>query len=192
MKYSSLFVLIMIPFHILCQGITSPTITISVAKPEFNKIEWKDNTADSGETYNIYMSHNPINDLSATGVIQIDSNIPRAIEIWYHRPYSEDGAEQTFYYAMTATLNDTETPLINGVSNAGPISNFTSPYHKATYLSNFYSMFNLDGDLDEFFFMTENILPEFEWSDTTIVEWDEEDFYTNTYIIFDYQRKMIV
>ncbi|MBN2009631.1 T9SS type A sorting domain-containing protein [candidate division KSB1 bacterium] len=115
---------------------------------QYNIIEWVDNEEDLSETYNVYASMNPINDLNASDVVRIGSNIPRDVQYWNHRPYTSDGSEKTYYYAITATGTDgSETELTGScVSAAMPV--VTSATYKAVYVPNF--NFSIDGSLAEF------------------------------------------
>ncbi|HEX9934071.1 MAG TPA: sugar-binding protein, partial [bacterium] len=110
-----------------------------------------DNPALTSETYNLYVSQAPITNTTAAGVVRLDTRIPLGQGSWSHRPYTTDGSSKTYYYAMTVNrINATETSILNGVSNAGPLSNSTTPTMKAVYAPNFGTAFHLDGNLNEF------------------------------------------
>jgi len=112
------------------------------------QVTWVDNADNLNETYNVYMSKEPITDLSAEGVVRIGTQIPRGNEHWNHRPYSTDGAEQTFYFAVTATgLDGIETEM-SGDNTTGPATVVSTMAPKAIYDPNF--NFQIDGSLGEF------------------------------------------
>jgi hypothetical protein len=123
-------------------------ITIS-----YNTIEWLDLNR-TGETYNVYASETgPITDVSAAGVIQLAAGLAEDLGVWYHRVYTADGAEKTYYYAVTCTgLNENqevvETPVKDGISNAGPITGPTTVAQHIPLVDEF--DFEIDGDIDEF------------------------------------------
>ncbi|MBN2088440.1 T9SS type A sorting domain-containing protein [candidate division KSB1 bacterium] len=109
-------------------------------------VEWTDNEENLNETYTVYASLQPITDVNADGVLRIGTKIPRAVQYWNHRPYTTNGDEVTYYYAVTATgLDGNETPLENGV---GPVTLKSSKTMKAIYKKDF--DFNIDGSLAEF------------------------------------------
>jgi len=138
--------------------VTSPTVIAAmdtvigegVAAPYFfTHLQWIDNAVGT-ETYNVYVSENPIDDVTAEGVVKIASKIPHGQQEWGHRPWSRDGAEKTFYYAITATSTEgIETDLIPECK-AGPITLPTSITAKAQYVADFANSFVLDGLDNEF------------------------------------------
>ena len=114
----------------------------------YSKVNWLDNEYNLGESYTVYLSDEPIVDLTADGVIRIGTKIPREVQLWNHRPYTTTSQDLTFYYAVTATgLDGVETEL-RDVSSVGPITVPTSPTMKAVYDPNF--NFVIDGSLAEF------------------------------------------
>lgn len=137
-------------------GVQSPTIAVTVdtsttSDPNYQAavIEW----ADSGpgtEKYNVYMSKSPITDVEAEGVIRLTNDIPHGEEFWVHRPYSNDGSEMTFYYAVTAIASDGSETEVTGESSAGPVTLSSTVTAKANYVSDFASVFSLDGLDTEF------------------------------------------
>jgi|GEM_PF-1649164 len=142
----------------------SPTITAAVSDTVLNAttgqvvqqhiIEWTDLSADMGETYNIYMSKTgPITDVNAAGVVKVSEQVPRGTQIWHERPETVDGAQVSYYYAVTITALDqgelTEFPVRDGFSNAGPITSASNYMHEIPLLTDF-TDFEIDGDLKEF------------------------------------------
>ncbi len=112
-------------------------------------IAWIDNTIGT-ETYNVYMSQSPINNIADAGVIRLTNDVPHGTEYWNHRPFSADGSDATYYYAVTAKKSDgTELPLTD-ICKAGPITLPTSLTAKAVYDLNFSGKFVLDGLDNEF------------------------------------------
>jgi hypothetical protein len=136
--------------------VVSPPITVSVDsskapgdKFKYTRINWVDNAKDGGETYNIYCSKNPITDLASADVKAIAESVPRGCQIWAHRPYTNAGEDQTYYYAVVAlTADATETPLTDQCK-AGPFTLKSSKTVKVQYVKDFATKFNLDGQGDE-------------------------------------------
>ncbi len=136
---------------ILSPDVASAVETFSKSGTTFDYVHltWVDNTVGT-ESYNIYMSRSPINDLSAQGVIMIGDHVPHGEQYYNHRPYSLTSESQTFYYAVVAVRPDgTETDLTDGCK-VGPITINTSPTAKAVYVQDFASKFVLDGLDTEF------------------------------------------
>ncbi len=135
-------------------ALKSPAATVRVATDttalqammDYAVVEWTDNADNLNETYNVYASTQPITDLAANGVLRIGTKIPRAVQYWNHRPYTTNGDDVTYHYAVTATgLDAVETPLTNTV---GPVTMKSTKTIKAVYKKNF--NFNIDGSLAEF------------------------------------------
>jgi len=119
----------------------------------YNKIEWTDLSADIGETYNLYYSEQgKITDVTAPGVIQLSTKIPRGVQVFYHRMYTVDGGEKTVYYAMTVTGLENnqlvEKPVRDGISNSNAVRAKTSRLYEIPLVDSF--NFQADGYLDEF------------------------------------------
>jgi len=131
--------------------VTAEVLTATGAVPtyQFVRIEWIDNTAGT-ESYNVYMSEVEITDLTAPSVTRLTNNIPHGEGFWIHRPWSKDGSERTYYYAVTAITSDGTETEITGVNVIGPITLSTSVTAKAVYDAEFASKFVLDGLDNEF------------------------------------------
>jgi hypothetical protein len=112
-------------------------------------INWVDNTVGT-ETYNVYMSHSPIADLGAEGVVRIAREVPHGEESWNYRPFTTDGAEGTFYFAVTATTSGGEETELNEQCKTGAITIPTSVTAKVQYVADFATQFTLDGLDTEF------------------------------------------
>ncbi len=145
-------------------GLESPAITAVTMDTVLNAttgtpiyehiIEWTDLSADMGETYNIYMSKSaPITDVLAADVILISEQVPRGIQIWHERPETVDGNQVSYYYTVTLTAIENseliETPVRDGISNAGPVSGPSNFMREIPLLADF-TEFGIDGDLQEF------------------------------------------
>jgi hypothetical protein len=137
--------------------IVSPTVQAEVLTTEgtvppydYVQINWIDNTVGN-EEYNVYMSEDPIDDLEAPGVIMLTDAIPHGEEFWVHRPWTSDGGEMTYYYAVTAVAADGTEMELNEDCKAGPITiTNTSETAKANYVGDFADEFSLDGLDTEF------------------------------------------
>ncbi len=115
----------------------------------YNHLQWIDNPMGT-ETYNVYMSHNPITDVTAEGVVRIATKVPHGHQQWGHRPWSRESEEQTFYYVITAVGPDGTETGITGDNMIGPLTLTTSVTAKATYDADFNTKFTLDGLDTEF------------------------------------------
>ncbi|MBN1782337.1 T9SS type A sorting domain-containing protein [bacterium] len=132
--------------------IVSPLVQASVqnaANPAYQyvNIQWVDNTIAT--TYEIYFSTKRINNLDAEGVIRLADDIPSGVQVWTHRPFTRDGSEVTYYYAVVANSPDGLTPL-TAQCKAGPFTLASSVTAKAVYDGDFGSKFVLDGLDNEF------------------------------------------
>ena len=114
---------------------------------DYVRFDWVDNTLGT-EKYNIYMSTSPFTDINAEGVIKYATDIPHGFEKYAHRPYTSDGAETTYYYAITATDGIEETGYVEEAS--GSVTTPTTPTWKIKYVEDFASTFVLDGLNTEF------------------------------------------
>ncbi len=163
-------------------GTTETDIGTNVNTVVFN---WVDNTLGT-EQYNIYMSRNPITDLSAEGVIEIHQGIPHGMQSYAYRPWTNDGGTYDYYFAITAFDAGVETELTEG-GNVGPISIQTSPTLKAKYVPDFSNNFSLDGLANEFEpYVEYQITPETAGGDQS-ENWTTEssDLYFKTTMIID-------
>ena len=152
------------PAEVQTAELASPPITVTAgvdtiadpyngAKLYYNAIEWTDIAVDIGESYNLYYSESgKITDVTAPGVVQISTRIPRGVERYNHRIYTESGGSKTVYYAMTATGVEegsvVEKPVIDGVSNSDAVTARTSHLYEIPLVSDF--SFVADAYLDEF------------------------------------------
>lgn len=70
----------------------------------FNLVIWQDVPGETNETYTVYASRNPITSLTASGVLVVESRIPRGRQTAVHRlTYPLNDTEIGYYYAVTAT-----------------------------------------------------------------------------------------
>jgi len=115
----------------------------------FVHLQWIDNAVGS-ETYDIYASHSPIDDLTAEGVVRIATQVPHGHQQWGHRPWTRDGSEVTYYYAVTAVGTDGMETELTDQCKVGPITLTSSKTAKAQYVADFANSFTLDGLDDEF------------------------------------------
>jgi hypothetical protein len=133
--------------------------TASLHGYTYNHIMWTDNADNLSETYNVYMSTSSITDLTAPGVVRIGNKIPRGVQYWNHRPYTADGSETTYYYAVTATGTDNVETEMTDNNHVGPVTNMSSKTIKAILDPNF--AFTIDGSLAEFAaYQDYSVLPE--------------------------------
>lgn len=134
--------------------VSSPVTSAVVAVTDYPKpfqfvdLTWEDNELGT-ETYNVYRSESPITDLKADGVVRVASNIPHGAQRWANRPFTKEGWERTYYYAVTAFDGAEETPL-NDKCKVGPVTIKTSATVKIAYDPDFATKFALDGQNTEF------------------------------------------
>jgi len=128
---------------------TIDTSTTSVPSYQYVNIAWIDNTVGT-ETYHVYMSTAPIADVTDIGVIRLTNDVPHGVEAWNHRPFTNDGSDGTYYYAVTAKAPDGTETALTDACKAGPVMLPTSPTAKAVYDADFASKFTLDGLDTEF------------------------------------------
>ncbi|MDZ7260939.1 MAG: T9SS type A sorting domain-containing protein [candidate division KSB1 bacterium] len=134
-------------------GVTTVTDPFTGAILYHNDIRWTDLSADIGESYSLYYSESgKITDVTAPGVIQISTQIPRGVGVFHHRMYTVNGEEKTVWYAMTVTGLEggqiVEKPVRDGISNSGPVTAKTSLLYEIPLVESF--KFDADAYLDEF------------------------------------------
>ncbi len=128
---------------------TANTFTMQTGKDyQYVKLTWLDNTLGT-ETYNLYVSEEPITDLSSAKVKKIVQGIPHGMEAYGYRPYTTDGRIVNYYFAMTAFDGTKETALTTD-GKFGPLPVKTSETFKVHYQKDFASTWQLDGDNSDF------------------------------------------
>ncbi len=136
----------------------TPLLQVSVTDTTFEtglpvqnaRLTWDDSDQPGLETFDIYMSENAITDLSSDDVIKIATNVPHGEGHWNHRPWTPDGSEKSFYYAIIAKQAGEVTELTSeGTVGPAVFTQTSIPAH-ATYDPNFGSIFTLDGMDTEF------------------------------------------
>ena len=141
-----------------------------------NRIEWQDLEGSAGETYNVYAAQEPIMDISAPGVTKIAVQVPRGVGYYNHQIYGAADVESQFYYAVTTRGVDAgkiiETPVIDGVSNVGPVVNGTTIAPVIPLVESF--AFVADGDLSEFQQFETGLLKPERVGGAGAAEWTEE------------------
>ncbi|MDZ7721851.1 MAG: FlgD immunoglobulin-like domain containing protein [candidate division KSB1 bacterium] len=177
--------------------VASPTVTASVdtsneSMPPYQTVEinWVDNDLGT-ESYNVYMSQSPVNSLDAEGVIQLTNDIPHGEEYWQHRPFTSDGGEATYYYAVTANDPEGGETELTESCKVGPVTvTHTSATAKARYVADFASSFSLDGLATEFEPYNEyQLVPENAGGDSSqVAGWDHEStdlMWHTTFVVDD-------
>ncbi len=162
------------------------TVTTDVTSFQVVNIQWVDNSLGT-ETYRVYMSHQPITDLSAEGVVRIAREVPHGTEYWNYRPFTTEAQEVTLYFAVTAVGPEgDETPLTDDCK-VGPITLTSSPTAKVVYVKDFASSFVLDGLDTEFTPYTDyQIKPESAGgSDAEGWDWNSTDLMWNAVFVID-------
>ncbi|RKY80909.1 hypothetical protein DRQ00_01215 [candidate division KSB1 bacterium] len=104
---------------------TLPTNIIVTNQNTVHVISWKDATALSGETYNVYVSQNPITDLNSPFVYLIGTQIPEGQQSYEYQLYTpNDPVTVIYYYAVTSVVNGVEnttlSPGINTTTDGEP------------------------------------------------------------------------
>jgi hypothetical protein len=78
-------------------------ILVDVSTPYSNFVTWADLENESGETYNVYVSLNPITDINAPGVVQIAHDVPEGTAVYHPLYYPLEDGPLTYFYGVTAT-----------------------------------------------------------------------------------------
>ena len=112
----------------------SPSVSIDITPPPdptgviadvstdyVNLIAWDDIAEETGETYDVYASLEPITDLNAEGVFGVAFNVPEGEVAVHNIYYPLDEKEIQYYYAVTCT--DAAMNSSEGFGAAGPFSN---------------------------------------------------------------------
>jgi Secretion system C-terminal sorting domain len=125
----------------------APTGIQAIANNDFtNTVSWNDVPGQSGETYNIYYSTNPITDITASGIEVAGIGVAHGEQIFYHKLIAPATNQSvSYYYAVVCKSGDglLGTPGMAGSSVANTakgvvIINPTAPLN-----------FAADGDLSE-------------------------------------------
>jgi hypothetical protein len=176
-------------------GVSSLTDPFTGKVLYYNQIQWTDISADIGESYNLYCCESgPITDVTAPGVVQLSTQIPRGVQVFNHRIYTVNGETKTYYYAMTATgLDETqsvvETPVREGISNSGAVTAPTSRLFEIPLVESF--NFVPDAYLDEFEELaktfTRSLLRTETVGELHAAEWDTSsvDLNFKAYVVMD-------
>ena len=123
----------------------APQNVIGTAASYANLITWTDVPGETGDTYNVYYSKNPITDINAAGVDLAGSQIARGTQSFNHvlrAPLKDQ--EVTYYYAVTSTDQAGNESALS--SNTSAITNTAKGYAviEPTTIN-----FKADGDLSE-------------------------------------------
>ena len=162
------------------------TVSTSVMNYQVAHIQWIDNNLGT-ETYRVYMSDQPITDLTADGVVRIAREVPHGTEYWNYRPFTTEAKEVTLYFAVTAVSPEgDETPLTDDCKT-GPITLMSSPSAKVVYVKDFANSFVLDGLDTEFQPYTDyEIKPESAGgSEADGWDWNSTDLMWNAVFVID-------
>jgi len=99
----------------------TPSGLLVVADVNYNLVTWTDVVGETGETYNIYYSKDPITDVSAPGVNVVDFGwgYPEGEQAFNHLLFSPLGdSTVSYYYAMTcvdAAGNESDSAAVTGI-----------------------------------------------------------------------------
>ena len=117
-----------------------------------NTVEWIDETLIPAETYSIYISVDPITDITAASVQKVAAGIAAGRESWTHRLFSTGESETvSYYYAVNSENwfgNGYTTPIAGQNSTTEPVTNTTHSINPIYYINDI--TFTIDGSLDEF------------------------------------------
>jgi len=160
---------------------TPENVMVDVSTDYLNLIAWDDIETESGETYDVYTSMNPITDLAATGVYKIESNVEEG-EVGVHLIYHplKDG-NVSFYYAVTCT-DAAGNPSESFGSTSSPAENLGKK--RAIISMEPPQEFTADGDLSEWaHIMPYNMHPDSNLYTGDIA--DELDYSAQCYVAMD-------
>ncbi|HUF09000.1 MAG TPA: sugar-binding protein [Rhodothermales bacterium] len=117
----------------------------AVADEYKNIVSWEDVPDESGETYTIYASMSPIDDVNAEGVMVLERDIAEGTQLYNHQIYSPKvDQELSYYYAITAA--DAAGNVSEVASTSAALTN-TAKGIATISLS--VPAFSADGDLGE-------------------------------------------
>ncbi|MGD8415389.1 MAG: T9SS type A sorting domain-containing protein, partial [Candidatus Latescibacterota bacterium] len=119
---------------------------LSVTASEYsNIVSWNDVPDEEGETYDIFASANPIDDISAEGVMVLERGVAEDTEVYIHNIYAPKvDQEVSYYYAITAS--DAVGNVSDGSSTESAVSNMAKGIET---ISLAVPDFAADGDLGE-------------------------------------------
>ncbi|RKY54638.1 MAG: hypothetical protein DRP89_04755 [Candidatus Neomarinimicrobiota bacterium] len=120
--------------------------------PGQNTVEWIDETLITSETYNIFVSSEPITDVTAASVQKVASGIAAGQKQWTHRLFSTGSSESvSYYYAVTSQNwfgNSYTNPVPDQNATSSPVTNTTIALAPIYYLQG--ETFTIDGSLEEY------------------------------------------
>ena len=99
-------------------------ISVTVDSLTRNLITWNDETAVTGESYNIYVSEHQITAIHATGVVKVGRNIPEGAQQFLHTLYTPatNGAVNYYYAVSAVDQNGMENEIITAGGNGTELS----------------------------------------------------------------------
>jgi hypothetical protein len=137
----------------------SPTVSIDITPPPnptgiiadvstqyVNLIAWDDITSESGETFDVYASLDPIVDLGNAGVFLVAAGVPENEVAVHHIYYPLTEGQISYYYAVTCT----DAASNKSESFGTATTSFTNTGKTRAIISmNAPENFTADGDLSE-------------------------------------------
>jgi len=130
--------------------ITAPpapqNIIADVSTPYINLISWDNIDTETGETYDVYASRDPITDLDVPGVYLVDVDVPEGDVGVHNIFYPLADGEVSYYYAVTCTDPAGNSSETFGTSNDA----FTNTGEERAIISlEPPATFTADGNIDE-------------------------------------------
>jgi hypothetical protein len=125
----------------------APTGVNAVPAENYNLVVWQDTPNETGETYTVYASQNPITDLMAPGVDVIANSVLEDVQVfthWLYFPLMDK--EEQYYYAVTCMDEAGNESLTAGVA---PSSFNNTSKGIATISLDPPANFVADGDISE-------------------------------------------
>jgi len=175
---------------------TPEDITADVSNKYYNLISWTNIETETGETYDVYGSREPIENLESEDVFIVANDVAEGEVAVHNLYYPLTEGDVTFHYAVTCT--DASGNPSEGFGSGGP---FTNTGKKRPVISVETSFnFVADGDLSEFdhimpYTVTPDMLTESNWYGGSSETFDDSLDYTafcyvamddkNLYVAFD-------
>jgi len=176
---------------------TEPPIAVSnvdAATPAFyNLVTWNDNAGENGETYNVYVSPEPISDITSLlvdNVVQgaLESSVDQGANSTPHRLfYPLVDTDVSRYYAVQC---------VDAFGNIGPVTSMIDPVVNTAKGVPTISLsgptdFVADGDLSEWFssdiqpFFLSTVQNSYGWTSVSLTIDNDNDLSANVYVAID-------
>jgi hypothetical protein len=154
-------------------------IAADISNNYYNLVSWDNIETESGETYDVYGSRDPIDNLESEGVFVVATDVPEGDVAVHNLHFPLSDGEVSFHYAVTCT--DAAGNPSDGFGTDGPFTNVGKKRPVISYEKTF--DFAADGDLSEWdhimpFTVTPDMLTEANWYGGSSETFDDSLDYT--------------